>query len=111
MKLIKRLLLLGIIVVAVVVAVGYFNKPAVMDTLNNNARYAKKVPSYQQYPRIVQTSSRAYYVATLKDDGVVMTLTNYAFYDFRKWQSSSIPLPLDRRIFGRIEIYDRPQGG
>lgn len=107
----KALILIAIIAVAVVFAIGYFNKQDKSTQPAAVYNYQKKAPPVQDYPRIVQTSSRAYYIATMTNINGVLTLTNYQYYDSRKWQTSTKPLPLDRKVFGLVQIYDRPKGG
>jgi hypothetical protein len=68
--------------------------------------YQEVAPPIQYAPRVVQTSSRIYYVAVMQDDGQILTLQDYYFYD-NKWEHSDKPLPLDRKIYGKILIYNR----
>jgi len=73
--------------------------------------YQEIAPSVQDAPYVVQTSSRAYYVATFKDTEEVLTLTNFYIYDKKKWQNSDIPLHLDRTIYGEVRPIKRNIGG
>jgi hypothetical protein len=69
--------------------------------------YQEKAPDISLAPKVVRTESRIYYVAALSDDGQVLTLHDYYTYDKKKWQYSDRDLPLDRKYYGRIVIYNR----
>ncbi len=100
----KALLIVVIIVIGVVILFGQFNK---YNSTTSMPSYQKIAPTVQQAPRAVQTSSRVYYVSTMKDDGEILTLTHYYFYDKKQWQEVDDPLYLDRQVFGEIRIYNR----
>ena len=102
----KAFLVVVVIIVGAVFLIGYFNKQTSQLNIAVES-YQRIAPSIQQAPRVVQTNSRVYYVATMSDDGQVLTLTNYYVYDKNEWQNVSLPLPLDRDIFGEIKIYNR----
>jgi len=75
------------------------------------SRLQEKAPSVQDAPYYVQTSSRAYYIATFNDSEECLTLTSYYFYDHKKWESSFVPLPLDKQIYGNLKVHRRNIGG
>jgi len=64
-------------------------------------------PSVTLAPYAVQTASRVYYAVNYKDDGKVLTLQQYYTYTKNKWQLQKGELPLDRTVYGRIEVYKR----
>jgi len=79
--------------------------------------YQEIAPPKQYAPRIVQTYSRLYYVATMVDksgapikDGIyksgTLTLTSYYSYD-KEWEYSDKELPLDTGLYGPFLIYTR----
>ncbi len=78
-----------------------------------NTKYVKVSVAYKDAPYILQTPDRGYYVATFRDDGEFLTLTDYYFYDKDKWEYSDSPLPFDRGLpeFKNLEIIKRPRGG
>lgn len=70
-----------------------------------------ELPEYQKSAPedgldVIQTSSRMYYARDYTDDGKVITLNEYYTYDSDKWQKSSVPLPLDRDIYGEIKVFE-----
>jgi len=64
-------------------------------------------PSTTVAPYAVQTSSRVYYAVKYADDGKVITLQKYYAYINNKWQLQKGELPLDRAVYGRVEVYKR----
>jgi hypothetical protein len=107
-----KLILNKFIVVLLILSVGYL---IISSNLSKNKtespavaipEYQKIAPSISTTPNVVQTSSRIYYVTSLADDGINLTLYNYYTYD-KKWNYYDKPLVLSRNIYGTIKIYQR----
>lgn len=110
----KKLLLSKFVVIIAVLAIGMLllsSQFSSNDSQDDIQAYQKIAPSVQNAPFMVQTSSRAYYVSTYLDTDDALTLTNYYFYDEKKWEKSSIPLPLDKSIYGELKVHKRIIGG
>jgi len=57
-----------------------------------------KAPPVTEAPYLLQTSSRAYYVAAFQDSPEYLTMTVFYYYDKKKWERSDIPLPIDKKV-------------
>lgn len=96
----KFVVVLGIIAVGLLLLNGAFNKG---DAQQVKPEYYQEIaPNVEDAPYIVQTSSRAYYVATYLDSPQYLTLTYYYYYDRKHWQESDIALPLDKKVYGEL---------
>ena len=73
----------------------------------NVPEYQKSAPSVEKAPYVVATRSRMYYVEEYTDEADVVTLVKYYIYNDKKWGFSKTPLPLDRKTYGEIRIYER----
>lgn len=71
------------------------------------AVYQEKTPSISNAPYVVATDTRLYYVRKYTDDGQVITLEKYYTYDTKKWKLQNDTLPLDRKYYPRLKIYER----
>lgn len=107
-----KLIINKFIVILLILSVGYL---VISSNLNKNKSespnveipaYQKIAPDISNAPRVVQTSSRIYYVSSIADDGVNLTLYKYYTYD-KKWNYYDKPLVLSRNIYGTIKIYQR----
>jgi hypothetical protein len=107
-----KLIINKFIVILLIVSVGYL---VISSNLNKNKtetpivaipEYQKTAPGISITPQVVQTLSRIYYVSSMTDDGVNLTLYNYYTYD-KKWNHYDKPLVLSRNIYGTIKIYQR----
>jgi len=113
----KRTLLINkFVVFLAVVAIGIivFSNSFGSDSSSQEqqkSRLQEKAPSVQDAPYYVHTSSRAYYIATFDDSEECLTLTSYYYYDRKRWEPSSIPLPLDKQIYGNLKVHRRNIGG
>jgi hypothetical protein len=110
--LLKHRMALIVIVILIVGFAAYrtINKPK-PDTLSTI-----QIPYYQQIEpplsnasQVIQTVSpdRVYYVASYTDDGRVVTLNKYYFYNKKRWEQGTYPLPLDKNNYKEIRIYNR----
>ena len=68
--------------------------------------YAKNIPTIQQAPTLVQTTTRTYYVVKYTDDGKVLMLTDYYSFN-KKWLKNKLPLIIDRAVYGRVTVSPR----
>jgi len=102
----KPLIILFIIAVGFILISNQFGGNDKAQSSNGIAIpvYQQNAPPKAKAPRVVQTTSRIYYVATSKDDGKFLTLYDYYFYD-KNWQFTNKPLPLDKKDI--INIYNR----
>jgi len=107
----KKLLINKFVVILAIVAVGLL-------MLSGNSQRAEKavtpqyqqnIPSVQAAPYYLPTRTRAYYVATFSDNPIQLVLTNFYYYDRKKWANSDIPLYFDRAVpeFQNLKIYRR----
>jgi len=96
-----------IIAVGILVISNQFGSDEVEYPGGNVQYYQKVEPPFEEAPLVVQTSSRIYYVATLIDEGDILTLTDYYYFDKKKWVYSDVPLPLDRNTYGNMKVYNR----
>lgn len=105
----KTVLVVAIIAIGILVLQGQFSRddPQRVEV----PKYQQLAPPVQDAPYVLQTSSRAYYVATYKDTAEALILTSYYFYDKKKWELSDIPLPLDKSIYGELKPVRRNIGG
>lgn len=106
----KRRLCIGrgtLILAAVCIGVIVWQSNSAGQPEKQYSQLIEKAPAVVDAPYFVQTDTRAYYVATYqpRDSGPV--LTNYYYYDKKNWQFSSIPLPLDEAIYGKIRVHKR----
>lgn len=101
----KAFLFLIVIGIGAVFLFGYFNKSK-PDQVELPS-YQMVIPTTQQAPYVVQTSSRIYYVSTMEDNADMLVLTDYYIYDKNEWEHIQTALPLDKQVFGEIEIYNR----
>ena len=102
----KAFLIIAVVGIGVAFLFGQFNRVNESSTMAFEP-YQIIAPTFQQAPRVVQTESRIYYVATMHDDGRVLTLTNYYTYNEDSWQHQRKTLGLDRQLYGDIKIYNR----
>jgi len=111
----RKLLINKFVVILAIVAVGLL-------LLAGNSKSAEKAvtpqyqqisPSVQEAPYYLLTSTRAYYVATFEDTSRYLVLTNFYYYDRKKWENSDIPLYFDRAIpeFQDLKVIKRNIGG
>lgn len=69
--------------------------------------YQKVAPGVKDASHIVQTASRTYYVSKFSDSGGILTLNEYYTYDKNEWQKQDLNLPIDRKYYGEIQVYER----
>lgn len=96
----KLVLSRGVIILALI-AIGIIYLTNLFGGNNPNQasnQIQAKAPPVTEAPYLLQTSSRAYYVAAFKDDPQYLTMTVFYFYDKKKWQRSDIPLPIDKKV-------------
>ena len=105
----KFVVVVAVLAIGVLILQGSFSSNDSQQT--KTPQLQKVAPSVQQAPYVLQTSSRAYYVATYQDTENVVILTSFYYYDKKVWELSNIPLPLDRSIYGNIKIIKRSIGG
>ncbi len=99
-----------IVSIGIIILSNQFNKASVSSDV---PYYQTIAPDVQHAPYILQTPSRAYYVATYTDNKDSLTLTNFYYYDKAKWQRANEPLYFDKAIseFSKLEIQKRKIGG
>lgn len=70
-----------------------------------------EVPEFQKTAPVgtipVDTPGRLYYTRAYEDDGQVVTLSDYYFYDGDTWTFREGTLALDRKYIGEIKVYER----
>jgi len=103
----KALLIIVIIVVIAFVAISSLNKSNTSQQTVELPEYQQKAPDISKAPTVISTPSRLYYVSDYSDDGQIITLKHFYFYDRKKWEASKLPLPLDRNTIGEIKIFQR----
>lgn len=99
-----------IILVIVVIAFVSFNRcsgPGDTSQQVTIPEYQKIAPNVKDAPYVVRTSSRVYYVKAYDDSEGVLTLYEYYTYDNKKWQMQDFDLPIDRKYYGEILVYER----
>src|SRR3990172_12696971 len=89
-----------ILVVVVGVTIFLAVRPSPAPTGSAALPYNQNLPSVKVAPVAIQTSSRVYYVSKYTDDGKVLTLTLFYYYDKDRWTKTKIPLSIDRGIYG-----------
>lgn len=77
---------------------------------SETAQYQEVSPSFSEAPYLVNTSSRAYYVSTYQEIPDGLLLTNYFYYNQKKWEASDKPLPLTEKLYGTITLSKRKGG-
>ena len=65
------------------------------------------LPDKKLAPVLIQTNSRTYYAASVTDDGRVVMISGYWVYNKDKWERGSGELPLDRDLYGVVEVRQR----
>jgi hypothetical protein len=103
----KFIIILLIVAVATLVISSRFGNS---DSDNPNVKipyYQEIAPPFAQAPKVLQTNSRVYYVATCFDDGKVITLYDYYVFNKDNWQYCDKPLPIDRSVYGEVKLYNR----
>jgi len=109
----KKLFINKFVILLLIVAVGYLvisnniGGDKAQSSQVNIPEYQQKAPDISQAPRVVQTTSRIYYVATFKDTGTVVILYDYFTYSKNKWVFTNKHLVMDRKYYGEIKIYNR----
>ena len=101
---------LFIVLVIVVIAFVNLNRcsgPGDTSQQVSVPEYQEKAPKVTDAPYVVRTSSRVYYVKAYDDSGGVMTLYEYYTYDKDNWQKQDLELPIDRKHYGEILVYER----
>lgn len=111
----KKLLLNKFTIFLAVVALGLLALSGGFSHTESDTRVVssiqKKAPPVQLAPYMLQTSSRAYYVATFQDTPEYLILTDYFYYDRNQWLETAVPLMLDKVVYGNLEITKRNIGG
>ena len=103
-----KLLLVGaVITVIAFIAISLLNKSDDTPQMVQIPEYQQKAPDISKAPVVIATPSRVYYVSSWIDDGQIITLESFYFYDREDWEGSELPLPLDRNTIGEIKIYQR----
>ena len=98
---------LGLILIAVVVVVILISSQQGAKATAPVEPYNKNVPGVNQAPTIIQTTSRIYYVKDYTDDGKVLMLQNFYYYDKDRWLKNKTELPIDRAVYKEIRIAPR----
>lgn len=102
------ILLIGVIIVVIaLIAASSLNKSDDTSQMVQIPEYQKIAPDISKAPVVIITPSRVYYVFDWTDDGQIITLESFYFYDRGEWEVSELPLPLDRNTVGEIKIYQR----
>lgn len=65
------------------------------------------VPTAQIAPYLVQTPSRVYYAAGVKEEADRVTIEGYYEVVSGKWQYREIPIVLMKSVFGKITVSKR----
>lgn len=98
-----------ILLIVLVVVVGFF---VIKGNFFKNDEYPQEVPEYQRImpseqnaPRIVQTTSRYYPYSTFKEDSNFLILTDYYIYDREGWRHETKPLRIERERI--VQIFTR----
>ena len=105
----KGIFFLSIIAIAAIVISGLM-APKDSNATQQISKIEKKAPPVTEAPYVLQTSSRAYYIASYKDEKDYLVMTVYYYYDKNKWEKSDIPLMLDKKITP-YKISQRQIGG
>lgn len=105
-----------ILLVLLVLGIGGIFAWRACNNIGNSPTSTVPIPSYQQIapgvdkaPYVVTTTSRVYFVTDYtedKDKGLI-TLKKYYLYDKKAWKLMSVPLILDKALYGDIKIYER----
>lgn len=103
----KALLIVVIIVAIAFIAISSLNKSDTSQQAIQIPEYQKKAPDISKAPIVITTPSRIYYVSSYSDDGQIIILESFYFFDRKKWETPELPLPLDRETTGEINIYQR----
>ncbi len=111
----RKLLVNKFVIIVALIAIGIIslsNTLAGSTPQKLETQYYQRIaPSVQDAPYIVPTSSRAYYVSTFNETTKGIVLTCYYYYNQKKWERSTIPLPLDKTLYGNLQVYKRKIGG
>ena len=96
----KIVLSKGVVILALIaIGVIYLTNQFGGQTTNQvGSSIQAKSPPVSEAPYLLQTSSRAYYVASFKDSPEYLTMTVFYSYDKKKWQRYTIPLPIDKKV-------------
>ncbi len=101
----KALLVIVVIGVVIFLFVGTRSgQPGTANPQTAIPKYQTLAPPANIAPKVIQTTSRVYYVAAFADNGKTVTMMRYYSYDKDKWQLNIIPLTLTK---ADIKIYDR----
>jgi len=103
----KALLVVVIIVVIAFIAISSLNNSGTSQQTVQLPEYQQNAPDISKAPKVISTPSRLYYVSDYSDDGQIINLKSFYFYDQKKWEASKLPLPLDRDTVGEIKIFQR----
>lgn len=102
-----KLVFIGVVIVGVAfIAVSSLSKSDDSPQVQI-PEYQKIAPDISKAPVVINTPSRVYYVSGWVDNGQIVTLESFYFYDREEWEASELPLPLDRNTVGEIKIYQR----
>lgn len=105
----KFVVIVGVVGIGILLLNGQFSKN---DSAQTEIQYYQKLaPTIQEASYYLQTESRAYYVSTFQDSETSLVLTDYYYFDKKKWELSNVPLPLDKTIYGELKLYKRNIGG
>lgn len=105
-KLLSRPGFILIIIIAVVIGITSQLGGGKKEVIETPA-YASNIPTREQAPVVVYTSSRQYYVKNYSDNDQVVTLVDYYWYNNGEWEKGKVGLPLDRKVYGTIIIKKR----
>lgn len=102
-----KILIILVIVIVVLVSLNNCAKKADQAQQAEMPEYQRVAPKVKDAPFRVQTASRTYYVKSFEDFGGILTLYEYYTYDNKKWEKQDFNLPLDRKYYGDIRVYER----
>lgn len=98
----KKLLINKGVIIITVIAIGliFFSARFGGNDDKQQVEYYQEIaPPITQAPYMLQTPSRAYYIATFDDTESHMVLTYFYFYDKgKKWTSTNMSLFLDKTL-------------